>query len=428
MKIKVILSCILICGILIYFLNDEKKIKNIKFSKEHYSEVIPIDENISFLKKDNKYVYLNGNMKNDVNYTKIIKLSKNYLKVVEDREKLLNKQNAYLELPKFETIESISEDRYVLLKNNGNYFYYDLLEKKIITDLYEKLGNFKENRAYFVRNGMLGFLDENGEEIIENIYSAVGEFTNGYAIVVKNEGEKYSVINKFGFEIFRDCDYVKIYSDGEFILKKDKKNILKTKYGEFETEDFIEHLKSGFYLISKGNIHRIFSSEKQKTIKELNGEYLGISKDTILIKIKDGVLAYNFINGKERLLKYDDIRKYEEDYIIGVKDEKLNLILKNGKTILKGFDLVYPKAFEMFIVGEESGYGVLNENGERLLESKYDEIQLTPEYIIVEENEKKGIFNKYGERILDTKYIDIQYRNGHIYTLDEDGWRYSLLN
>lgn len=428
MRIRVILSSILICGISIYFLNREKKIENIELSKDYYSEILPVDKNISFLKKDDKYIYLNNNIENEVNYKKIIKLSQSYLKVIDTREKLINKQNNYLELPEFETIESISEDRFVLLKKNKNYFYYDLLKKQIITDSYERLGNFKENRAYFVRDEKLGFLDENGEEIIENIYSAVGEFTNGYAIVLKNEGEKYSVVNELGFEVLTDCDYVKVYSNDEFILKKDKKNILKTKHGEIETEDEITYLKSGFYLFSKENIHKIFSTKEQKIIKELNGNYLGVSKDTILIRLADETLVYDFIKEKESDLKYDDIRKYEEDYIIGAKNEKLSLILKKGKDSLKEFDLIYPKAFEMFIVGEEMGYGVLNENGEQILESKYDEIQLIPEYIIVELNGKKGIFNKYGEKVLDTEYIDVQYRNGNLYTLDENGWRYSLLN
>lgn len=428
MKIKAILGSILICGISIYLFNDREKVERLKPSEDYYNEIVPVEKNVSFLKKDDRYLYLNKDIKNEVSYKKITKLSKSYLKVFKDKEYLIDNQNRYIELPEFETIESISEDRFLLLKKDKKFFYYDLDKKQIITALYDGLGSFKENRAHFIRDEKLGFLDENGKEIVGNIYSAVGEFTEGYAIVVNSEDKKYSVIDRFGNEILKECDFVKIYSDNEFILKRDKKYIVKTKHGEFETEDNITRIKSGFYIVSKENTHKIFSSEKQETIKELEGEYLGVSKDTLLIKLKEEVLAYNFITGKDRVLKYDDIKKYEKDYIIGAQNEKIYLILNDGKTISKGMDLIYPKAFKMFIVGEEMGYGVLNENGERVLESRYDGVQLIPQYIIVEENEKKGIFNKYGEKVLDTQYKDIQYIDENIYTLDENGWRYILLN
>lgn len=305
---------------------------------------------------------------------------------------------------------------------------YFFCREKIVTDKYEGLGNLKENRAHFIRDGKIGFLDENGVEVIKNIYSAVGEFTKGYAIVLSDNSEKYIVIDKFGTEVLMGYDYVKIYGDGIFFLKKGEKNILKVGEKSFEVGDIVLDLGEGFYLLSEGNRHKVFSAKEKRVKKEIEGEYLGLSKDNILIKNRSGVLVYNFIDESEQVLNYESVDMYGDEYIIGKQKGKVHIYSKDGKSISKGVDFIYPKVFDKFIVGEESGYGVLNEKGQEILESKYDGIQLTPNYIVVEMEEKKGIFNGEGKKVLDIKYIDIQYVDKKIYVLDENGWRHVLLD
>ncbi|MGL4510015.1 WG repeat-containing protein, partial [Cetobacterium sp.] len=403
----------------------------LELSSEKYQNIVPISKEIIFLKKDDTYIYIKKLETIKTNYKEIKKISENYL-LVKDRSdlwRLIDIDNKEFYLPKNDEIVSISEDRYVLLKLRNRYFYFDLLTGIEITDTYEKLGNFQEGMAMFVRDEKIGYIDTYGKEIIKNQFDFAGNFENGYAIV-NNLGERYKYINKFGEISANEYDFIKSYKNNILLLKDEKENILKVIEREIKNESGIINLEHNFYLLRgrENEKSEIYSIQQNKIIKSLEGRYLGVSEGVILLERDNKVVVYDLETQKEKSLNLtlEELEIYKKDYFIKKEDEKSYLYNKNGKKISKGYSLIMPKAEGKFIVASENGFGAINENGKEIVECKYDSIQLIPNYIIAETNAEKSLYDNKGIKKLPTSYRDILYINEKLYVYDEDGWRYVL--
>lgn len=419
-----------LCAVIILFFGvyqNFKEREEIKLSEEEYENILPISENSDFIKRNKLFIYRNGADRVETKYEEIKKISSEYLLVkVGDEIKLIDKENTEKYLPANDEIVSISQERYVLLKNGENYFYYDLNDERIIGKSYKKLGTFQDDRAYFVEDNKIGFINTEGVEIIDNQFDLAGAFQSGYAIIGLKNG-RYAYISKNGMISDETFDFIKIFEDEEMIMKDGKHNILKTKTDKIKSEDKILYLAKGFYLFLSENSMKVFSVEKRKFIKISSGEYLGTSDEVIFYKNNDKNYIYNMRTEKEKAIN-PEIKEFEiylKNQIVGREKNSEKSYLFNGKhkKISKGYDFILPMVYGKMIVGSEDGYGIINSSGKEILKCQYDSINLTPKYIIAEKNGNKNLYDNSGKELL-KGYKDIIYQDGNIYVSDSGKWRY----
>lgn len=429
-KIKLIILATLIIVIVIVKMNTNRE-EVLELSTEKYENIVPVSKEVTFLKKEDRYLYKKNLESVKTDYKEIKKISPEHLLVknTSGSWKLIDLNNNEVILPENDEVVSISEKRYVLLKLRNEYFYFDLVSEKEISDKYKKLGDFHENMAMFIRDEKIGYIDIDGREVIKNRFDSAGNFMNGYAIV-NNSEERYRYIDKDGKVSEKEYDQIISHKNRVLILADGKENILKVIDDEFKTKDRIINVDQNFYLFENSNLkrNRLFSVEKKDFIKELSGRYLGISEDEILLERDNKIVIYNLETQKEENLNInvEDLEIYKKDYFIKKENNKSYLYNKNAKKLSKGYELIMYKADDKFIVANENGFGVINENGKQIIECKYDSIQLTPDYIIAEINERKTLYNNKGRKVLPVSYEEIVYINKNMYIYDRDGWRYIL--
>lgn len=429
-KIKLIIMTIFIVIIIILKIDINKKML-LQVSLNKYENIVSVSKEISFLKEHDGYIYKNNTQTIKTDYLEVKKISDYYLLVKDilGTSKLIDINNCEIFLPENDQIISISGNRYILLKLRDEYFYFDLLTGKEISNMYKKLGDFQEGMAMFIRDEKIGYIDITGEEIIRNQFDSAGNFLNGYAIV-KNQGEKYRYVDKNGNISVKEYSFIKSYEDWELVLNDGEKNILKYKDNEVVTKNEIVNIGKNLYLFKESNLERskIYSTKRNMFVKELDGNYMGAAEESILLEKNNKIVVYNLKNQKEKELniKVKELENYKNDYFIKRENNKSYLYDKNGKKVSIGYSLILPKVNGRLIVADENGFGVISDTGNEILECKYDSIQLIPNYIIVEINDKKILYNNKGKIILTKSYENIVYVNENLYVYDIDSWRYVL--
>ena len=435
-KIKIIIGLFIIGFIGVKKQNESKT--QFKISNEKYTNIIPISKGKSILEKNGEYFYEAISKIEKLTYTDIKKISENYILGKKEGKIFLvnldrlgkneiNKE--IIELPNFDEVIYISEERYILLKKDTKEFYYDLLEKKAVGKKYERLGEFSEGKALFMKDNKIGFINNLGEEIIENRFEAVGEFQNGFAIVITSPTGKYRYIDETGTVSVDEYDYIKSFKNGVLVLKKKNKNILMNNGKATEIEGEIVSLNEKYYLFKLEGINEIFNVTTNEIVECIEGKYLGITGNEVIVKGEKDYTIYNLVEERKNKIEREfEIELYRQDYFTGRKNDKVYIFDKKGKKLSKGFDIVYPKNAGVYLVGEENGYGVVGENGKEILKSQYDNIELMGEYITVEMEGKKSLFDKKGKKIIKGEYENIKYVKENIYLYDRDGWRYIQYN
>lgn len=428
----------IIFGIVLIYVGYKKNIfyrPEIQLSNDSYDSIISISKNRKILKKGKIYFYQNSDEIMEVPYKNVKTLSERYLEVTdenEDRRVLDLEKNNFVSL-EFSEILGLIDEKYLLVEDDGKQFYYNLLEEKEVGKRYERVGVLSENKAVFIKDNKVGFIDGEGKEVIKNRFEAAGDFENGYAVVITSPYGRYKYIDQNGVESEKEYDYIKAFKKDVLLLRDKEVNILINKGKEIKTKDKIIPLNDDFYLFKNldTNIGQIFSIKSNGIIKRFSGEYVCSIDDEVVIREKNSYYIYSLETKEIKKIKndFDELEIYRKDYAIGRKNEKAYIYDENYKKISKGFDIIYPKAWNLFIVGEETGYGVIDENAKEILQAKYDSIQLIPKYIIAELDGKKMIFNSRGKNILLQEYDEIVYINGDVYVRESNHkWRTIIEN
>lgn len=429
-KVKLIIIIIFVVMIIVLKIDTKKKMM-LEVSTDKYENIVSVSKEVNFFKEYGGYIYKNNTQRIKTDYKEVKKISDHYLLVKNTLGiyKLIDINNHEVSLPENDQVVSISDNRYILLKLRDEYFYFDLVTGKEISSVYKKLGDFQEGMAMFVRDKKIGYIDIDGKEIIKNQFDSAGNFLNGYAIV-KNKSEKYRYIDKNGNISTKEYDFIKSYEGGKLLLNNGEKNILKYKENEVVTKNEIVNIGQDFYLFKESDLRKskIYSTKKNIFIKELDGNYIGVVGESILLEKKNKIVVYNLKNQEEKELNLEvkELENYKNDYFIKRENNKSYLYNNNGKKLSIGYSLILSKVNGRLIVANENGFGVISDTGNEILECKYDSIQLTPDYIIVEINDKKSLYNNKGKIILRKSYENIIYVNESLYIYDVDGWRYIL--
>lgn len=295
-------------------------------------------------------------------------------------------------------IETISEYKYFVVKENNQYGVIDAQGNKIIETKYENVKIPNPEKAVFIcyEGENAKAINENGEEIFteyDNIEplrlkNILSDLMYEKSILKYSKNGKYGIIDLNGKKItnaiYEEIDTLQ-FKEGELLVKKDGKygvinikgaTLVKTQYDKVEVDKFYE----------EGNAYKKAGYIVSKTTEE--------------------GYRYGYVNleGKEIIeTKYNDLYRITEidsddAYIICAENGKYGL-LKNNKQIIENQyqSLVYNESNNTITALKGKKYGVLSITGEIIIPFEYKQIDITGDYIYAKTDENVRIFDSNGK-------------------------------
>ncbi|MFN5182842.1 MAG: WG repeat-containing protein [Bacteroidota bacterium] len=314
----------------------------------------------------------------------------------------------------FEQINSFSEGL-AIAKQSNKYGAINKLGNIVIPFNYEKIGDFKNEHAWFQSEGKFGILDNKNFETIRNEFDWIEDFSENIR-AKKNNG--YGVINKTGNTIIAfEYERIDKHNSGIFILVKNNKYGFADKKGCLYTAiefDFDNKLESNelFSIIDqkKQSIYFKLIKDEEQALMNQNGKLLCDFGDyeeiyppsSGLIRVfSDDVYHYLDLKLKSAFSsKFEDAEDFVEGTAIVKKKGKWMIIDKSGnilfdqncESIERPENEMYNTEF--FIIKNKTGYGVLNKKMNYLILSENEEIDFSNEgYITMFKDGKRNFYD-----------------------------------
>ena len=297
-------------------------------------------------------------------------------------------------------IETISEYKYFVVKENNQYGVIDAQGNKIIETKYENVKMPNPEKPVFIcyEGENAKAINEKGEEIFteyENIEplrlkNILSDLMYEKSILKYSKDRKYGIIDLNGKKItnaiYDEIDTLQ-FKEGELLVKKDE------KYGVINIKGAI---------LVKAQYDKI---EADKFYEEENGYK---KAGYIVSKTTEEGYRYGYVNleGKEIIeTKYNDLYRVmeidsDDVYIICAENGKYGL-LKNDKQIIDNEyqSLVYNESNNTITALKGKKYGVVSIIGETIVPFEYKQIDITGDYIYAKTtDENTKIFDSNGKK------------------------------
>lgn len=323
-------------------------------------------------------------------------------------------------------IETISEYKYFVLKENDKYGVIDTKGNKIIETKYDdvKIPNPQKDVFICYENDKTKVINEKGKEIYleyENIEplrlkNILSDLMYEKITLKYSKNGKYGIIDINGKKvtnaIYDEIDTLQT-KEGELLVKKDNKygiinikgtTLVKPQYDKIEADKFYE-AENGYK----------------------NAGYI-VSRTT-----EEGY-RYGYVNlaGKEILeVKYNDLYRITEInsddvYIICAENGKYGLLKNNKKIIDNEYQsLFYNESNNTITALKGKNYGVISIDGKIIVPFEYEQIDITGDYIYAKKTDGNvKIFDATGKEtnmsenaaVINVENTDYKI---HIDTLDD---------
>ena len=296
-------------------------------------------------------------------------------------------------------IETISEYKYFVVKENNQYGVIDTQGNKIIETKYENVKIPNPEKAVFVcyEGENTKAINEKGEEIFteyENIEplrlkNIVSDLMYEKSILKYSKDGKYGIIDLNGKKItnaiYEEIDTLQ-FKEGELLIKKDGKygvinikgaKLVKPQYDKIEVDKYYE----------EGNAYKKAGYIVSQTTEE--------------------GYRYGYVNleGKEIIeTKYNDLYRImeidsDDVYIICAENGKYGLLKNDKQTISNEYQsIVYNESNNTITALKGKKYGVLSITGETIIPFEYKQIDITGDYIYARTtDENVKIFDSNGK-------------------------------
>lgn len=317
-------------------------------------------------------------------------------------------------------IETISEYKYFVVKEDNKYGVIDTQGNKIIETNYEDVKIPNPEKAIFIcyENKKTKVLNEKGEEIFSEykdieplrLKNVSSDLMYEKSILKYSENGKYGIIDFNGKRItkpvYEDIDTLQ-FKEGELLVKQEGKygiinikgtTLVKTAYDKIETDKFYEQekgYKNAGYIVS------------QTTNEGYRYGYVNLQgKEIIETKYND-------------LYRITDIES-NDIYIICAQNGKYGL-LKNDKQIIDNEyqSLVYNETNNSIIALKGKKYGVISITGKTIIPFEYKQIDITGKNIYCTTNESNvKVFDSNGQEVnidRNLSILDIKNTNYKMY-------------
>lgn len=297
-------------------------------------------------------------------------------------------------------IETVTEYKYFVVKEEDRYGVIDINGNKIIQTEYEDVKIPNPEKPIFICNinNHAKVLNEKAEEQFTEyeeieplrLKSISGDLMYEKSVLKYRKNGKYGIIDFKGKEItkpiYEEIDTLQ-FKEGELIVRKEDKygvinikgsTLVKANYDKIEVDKFYEeengYKKSG-YIVSE--------------------------------KTEDGYrYGYTNLEGKQIIeIIYNDLYRItdiesDDIYTICAENGKYGL-LKNGKKVIENEyqSLVYNKSNNTLTGLKGKQYGIISIDGEIIVPFEYKQIDIAGEYIYATNNNNNNtkIFDSKGQ-------------------------------
>lgn len=319
---------------------------------------------------------------------------------------LINRQGQEIAGP-FDDLSEQSEQVYTV-KVNNKYGAIDVYGNYILQSRFDKLGDFKNGKAYYIDNGLYGFITKNGKTFNAR-YQWISDFDENNIAIVKLNG-LYGLIN--------DSDSLFLNARYELILKAEHSNFIlvrNNKYGfysskncfitdvdnEFRKELPVSYYTNGYaFKLIKNKKQAIMDANRKITIDfDMYDEVYFAQNNLIRIKKKT---KYGFVDRKLNLvipLKYQEASDFKDSISICKTKSETVLINPAGQEIIKTKGSITRISNHYFWVEEAEQNSIIDVKKKNVIQnvSAYSLVNLSQNdnggnYLIIEfENKSKKI-------------------------------------
>lgn len=323
-------------------------------------------------------------------------------------------------------IETISEYKYFVVRENDRYGVINTQGEKLIEANYEDVKIPNPEKAVFIcyNNDDTKVLNEKGEEIFT-------EYEDIEPLRLKN----------ISSDLMYEKSVLKYSKEGKFgIIDFNGKKITNPIYEEIETLQF----KEGELLVKKNEKYGIINI-KGTTLVKANYDKIETDKfyeeengykkaGYIVSKTTDEGYRYGYVNidGKEIVeAKYNDLYRIMEIdssdvYLICAENGKYGLLKNNKKIVENEYQsLTYTESNNTVIALKGKKYGVLSTAGKIIIPFEYKQIDITGDYIYTTaSDESVRVFDTNGiETNMDENLsiINIENTDYKIYIENQEG-------
>lgn len=289
---------------------------------------------------------------------------------------LINRQGQEIAGP-FDDLSEQSEQVYVI-KINNQYGAIDIYGNYIIKPQFDKMGDFKNGKAYYVSNGYYGFVNKDGTTFKAR-FQWISDFDeNNIAIVKLNN--LYGLVNATD-SLFLNARY-------DLILKADNSNFIlvrNNKYGFYSSKncfvtdidnDFKKEASPSYY--TNGKLFKLIKYKKQ-AVMDANGRIsieFGQFNEVYfaqnnLIRVKQNN-KFGFADRKLNMVipaRFVDASDFKDSLCICKTNTETVLINTTGNTIIKTKGQITRLPGGLFYIEEESGNKLTDRKGNVFFEN-----------------------------------------------------------
>lgn len=299
---------------------------------------------------------------------------------------LINHQGQKVAGP-FEEISEQGENIYII-KQNKKYGAIDVWGNLIIKPQFDKLGDFKNGCAYYLNNGIYGFVTTNGF-VSPPRYQWISDFDEHKTAVVKLNNA-YGLIDS-GDKLLLDAKYDLIIKGKEtvFILVKNNKYGFFSKSGCFITDTEYDYKKEqGPSYYTNGTVFKLIK-KKQQALMDENGKIIvDFDKFEEVGFLQSGLIRvmkkkkYGYADKKLSIVipfKYSMAGDFNDSLAICSLKQETLLINRSGEEIVKTKGSITSLGNNYYWMSEENGSSLLNKKG-KILFTGLDSYQITNDF------------------------------------------------
>lgn len=302
------------------------------------------------------------------------------------------------------------DNLYFLINRSGQYIskgYQDINESS------NKLFVCKSNNVY-------GAINNKGEIIIPFTYTKLGNFKNNFAYYHSN---KYGLVDIFNNALQAQWDWISDVDTNSIVVVKQKNQfglmniheqiILPTLY------DYIAPNQNEIYLVVKNNLYGFYNSKEKCFVTSIdydynpafptsyytNGKFFKLIKDEdVALVDANGRYSINFETYTNLFFAKCDIIRIQKNNKFGFVDRKLKAVTSVE------FDMAQDYKNDVAIVAKKGVYQLINNQGKSIYSIKNGRItdDLNGLYYKIFYNELIGLINHRGEVLLNTEYLAIE--------------------
>jgi hypothetical protein len=341
--------------------------------KAEYDAVSDFYEGLSVVNKNDSVYFINKENQNVFNLVfSEAHIFKNGIAAVKKGNKwaFINRQGQVIS-DSYDEVSELSNQVYVV-KVNNKYGALNHLGQPFIEPRYQKLGDFKNEFAYYIEDGKYGFISKSGY-----VYKAdldwISDFNESNIAIIKQNGS-FGLINSSGNIILEpQYDLILKAANNNFVVVKNSLYGFYTGTGCFVANiayDFMKEKPDEFY--TNGSVFKLIRKNEQ-AIVDINGkphvdfgayDEINFAHNNLIRAKKKN--KYGYLDRKLNTaipFRFQEARDFSDSLAVVKLKDKFSLINTSGKEIFTTESSIEKLSAHYYTI-DGDGTEIINNKGE----------------------------------------------------------------